>query len=62
VPVQASLAEREGGSPDQLSAGQLVAASALSKMVASTVTYPHEVSLNGWVAGCREEYIAAFDV
>lgn len=36
-------AERRGADPDQLDAAELVVASAASKMVASTATYPHEV-------------------
>jgi len=37
------LAERNNCTPDTLSAMELVLASAFSKMIASTVTYPHEV-------------------
>ncbi|GBF90258.1 hypothetical protein Rsub_03391 [Raphidocelis subcapitata] len=36
-------AARRGVRPDELDAAELVATSAASKMVASTVTYPHEV-------------------
>ncbi|GAX83249.1 hypothetical protein CEUSTIGMA_g10675.t1 [Chlamydomonas eustigma] len=38
-----SLAEGTDRTPDELSASELVMSSAASKMVASTVTYPHEV-------------------
>jgi solute carrier family 25 folate transporter 32 len=41
--AKAALAERSGARPDALSTGELVAASSASKMVASLVTYPHEV-------------------
>ncbi|GAQ78733.1 mitochondrial substrate carrier family protein [Klebsormidium nitens] len=41
--IKEALAEREGSSVDQLRAGPLAVASAVSKLVASTITYPHEV-------------------
>jgi len=41
--AKAALAERQGLPPDALGTGSLVAASSLSKMAASLVTYPHEV-------------------
>lgn len=37
------VAEQQGTSPDTLAAQELVACSAFAKMVASTITYPHEV-------------------
>ena len=37
--------------PDELTAAELVVSSAASKMVASTVTYPHEVSVRSAVVG-----------
>lgn len=40
---KAMLAERSRSDVDELSTGSLVAASSVSKMVASVVTYPHEV-------------------
>ncbi|KAL6763282.1 mitochondrial carrier domain-containing protein [Haematococcus lacustris] len=40
---KAHIAQRQHHTADTLTAGELVVASALSKMVASTVTYPHEV-------------------
>lgn len=36
-------ADRRGTDPDRLDAAELVVASAVSKMIASTATYPHEV-------------------
>jgi solute carrier family 25 folate transporter 32 len=41
--VQLSAANRRGVRTDELSASELVITSAFSKMVASTITYPHEV-------------------
>lgn len=42
--LKQKLAERRhGGTPDDLNPGELICASAASKMVASTATYPHEV-------------------
>lgn len=41
--VQLSAANRRGVRTDELSASELVVTSAFSKMVASTITYPHEV-------------------
>ena len=41
--AKARAAARRGVRPDELTAAELVATSAASKMVASTVTYPHEV-------------------
>lgn len=41
--MKAALAQREGVPVDRLSAASLVAASAGSKAVASSITYPHEV-------------------
>lgn len=40
---KSTIAEGTGRSSDELTAVELVTASALSKMVASTATYPHEV-------------------
>jgi solute carrier family 25 folate transporter 32 len=40
---QLSAANRRGVRTDELSASELVVTSAFSKMVASTITYPHEV-------------------
>lgn len=41
--LQLSAANRRGVRTDELSASELVVTSAFSKMVASTITYPHEV-------------------
>lgn len=41
--LQLSAASRRDVRPDELSASELVVTSAFSKMVASTITYPHEV-------------------
>jgi solute carrier family 25 folate transporter 32 len=41
--AKAALSERQGCAPDELGTSALVAASSISKMVASVVTYPHEV-------------------
>jgi hypothetical protein len=40
---QLHAATRRGCRTDELSASELVVTSAFSKMVASTITYPHEV-------------------
>ena len=45
-PIQASLAQGTGRSTDELTAAELVVSSAASKMVASTLTYPHEVDIS----------------
>jgi len=65
--AKSKLAERSGCSPDELPPGQLVVASAASKMVASTLTYPHEVvrshmhvqgtgPFRGFLTTCRQVY------
>ena len=41
--MKGDLAQRSGKAIAELGPGELVVASALSKMVASTITYPHEV-------------------
>jgi hypothetical protein len=41
--LQLHAASRRGCRTDELSASELVVTSAFSKMVASTITYPHEV-------------------
>eukprot|EP00983_Pelagomonas_calceolata_P128970 1161564-Pelagomonas_calceolata.AAC.12 len=43
--LQAHIAEHKKTGSDTLSASELVFASAVSKMVASTATYPHEVCI-----------------
>ncbi|KAF5840764.1 mitochondrial carrier domain-containing protein, partial [Dunaliella salina] len=61
---KAHIAEHKKSNSDTLSASELVFASAVSKMVASTATYPHEVvrsymhvsgsgPLQGLLEGCR---------
>lgn len=40
---QVQAASRRGCRTDELSASELIMTSAFSKMVASTITYPHEV-------------------
>ncbi|XP_020521604.1 nicotinamide adenine dinucleotide transporter 2, mitochondrial isoform X2 [Amborella trichopoda] len=41
--LKAYLAARENTTPDKLSAGNVAIASSVSKVLASTMTYPHEV-------------------
>jgi solute carrier family 25 folate transporter 32 len=41
--LQLHAATQRGCRTDELSASELVVTSAFSKMVASTITYPHEV-------------------
>lgn len=43
LPLQAHAAAQRGVRTDELTATELVVTSAMSKMVASTITYPHEV-------------------
>lgn len=43
VLMQSYAAQRRGVRTDELTAAELVGTSAISKMVASTITYPHEV-------------------
>jgi solute carrier family 25 folate transporter 32 len=43
VNVQVHAAAQRGVRTDELTASELVMTSAFSKMVASTITYPHEV-------------------
>lgn len=61
---KAQVAELNGHSTDTLSPGELVMTSAFAKMVASSITYPHEVirsymhvtgsgPLNGFSEACR---------
>ncbi|KAI8470209.1 MAG: mitochondrial carrier domain-containing protein [Monoraphidium minutum] len=65
--AKAHAAARRGVRPDELDAHELVVTSAFSKMVASTVTYPHEVirsymhvsgsgPLSGLAEACRTIY------
>eukprot|EP00854_Cymbomonas_tetramitiformis_P004191 gene4191-5169_t len=60
--VKHKLAERGNKSPSELGVIELIAASSFSKMVASTITYPHEASFQVGVFDWPEQFSGIIDM